>query len=547
MTASTVTTAHSRRRLDALWQRLVTWAPLTRADVLVSAGIIFVIGVAAHARHIAHGGWYLDDWSNAAITHYPPAGGWLDWFAGFTASRPVLILYVPLEHLVLGEHMRYHLAWVTLLVIGVGISLYVLLRRLRVPPIHALLIAALVVVFPFSDSVRMWSTGGLISLSLIPYLLGAAWSIALFERGARRRAHIGPLVLYALSALTYEASLGLIALSGLLYLMVAPWRAIRWRWAADIALAAVIAVWVAKHTKHTKIPLSDQLDHALQIAKEGVWILAGAALPTTAVNRYVVLAVIGAVLIVGVIAWRALPSGDERRGPLRRWLLLALGGFVVAAATWVVYVPADPYFTPFPVGLANRVNALASIGLVLIVYATIAVAVQLVALALRSRATAWILVPVACGTLLLVGYVKTLNDHITTWNAAFQGETAVIGAFKQALPDPPPNATIFTTGHPSYQALGVPVFSSTWDLNGAVKMQYNRGDISGFPLQQGMTFSCGADAITAMAGGQPAFTPAPYGRAFLIDVASGRMARPADRGECRRASPRFVPGPLYAG
>jgi hypothetical protein len=537
---------------------MVEWGPLTRADALVAAAVLLVVGVAAHGRHLAHGGWYLDDWANAAMTHYPPGGGGfggaIDWYAGFAADRPVQILYMPLVQTVLGEHMRYHLAWVTFLIVAVGLSLYALLRRLRMPPVHALLIAALVVVFPFSDSVRLWSTAGLISLSLIPYLAGAGWSIALFERGARRRAHIGPLVLYALSGLTYEATLGLIALAGLLYLTAAGWREIRWRWAADVVLAIAIAVWVVTHTEHTTIPLSAQLDHARAIADSGIWMLARAVIPVGSAGvvappsvRWLVLGVIAAVLIAGAVALRMATSDAERRGRLRRWLLFAAGGFVVAAVAWVVYVPADPYFTPFPVGLANRVNAVASIGLVVIVYATVAVAVELVALALRSPAAAWAVVPVACGCLLLAGYVKTLNDHITTWDAAYQNETAVIGAFKQALPDPPANATIFMTGHPSWQALGVPVFNETWDLNGAVKMQYDRADLSGFSLRQGMSFSCGADAVTAMLGTQPAFAPAPYGRAVLIDAASGRVARPADRGDCRRESPTFVPGPLYVG
>jgi hypothetical protein len=210
-------------------------------------------------------------------------------------------------------------------------------------------------------------------------------------------------------------------------------------------------------------------------------------------------------------------------------------------------VPADPYYTPYPTGMANRINALASVGLVVLLYATVATAGLLAGPLMRWQSRAWGLVPVVCGALLLGAYAKTLDDHMKTWDTAFAAEMAMLGQLRHVVPSPPPDATLITFGAPSYQALGVPVFAASWDLDGAVKIQYNRGDLSAFPMLEGMEMRCSGDAMVAMQGETAVSHRVRYGSAFLIDVPTGRVERPANASSCRRDLPRFAPGPLVAG
>src|SRR6185312_15111321 len=82
--------SNSKSSRPSVRELFIAWAALALLSLLV------------YAPHVRHGGFYLDDWANAATTLYPPKGGALDAFSNLTLYRPVLVLYVPLTYFVFG-------------------------------------------------------------------------------------------------------------------------------------------------------------------------------------------------------------------------------------------------------------------------------------------------------------------------------------------------------------------------------------------------------------------------------------------------------------
>src|SRR3954453_19748448 len=107
-------------------------------EVVVVAILLLALGAAVFGSHILNGGFYYDDWANSARTHFP--GGVVETLSAYwnlTSNRPVLVLYIPLTHWLFGQHMGLHLAWAVTLAAAMSTVLFLVLRMLRLPPLHA--------------------------------------------------------------------------------------------------------------------------------------------------------------------------------------------------------------------------------------------------------------------------------------------------------------------------------------------------------------------------------------------------------------------------
>jgi hypothetical protein len=224
-------------------------------------------------------------------------------------------------------------------------------------------------------------------------------------------------------------------------------------------------------------------------------------------------------------------------------LLLGAAGITVAALGWVIFVPADPYYTPSIYGFTNRVNGLAGVGLVMIVYAACGIVGGLIALLVRRAQVATV---ATLGLALAVGvaYLSVVNRHGEVWTSAFRAEMAGIAQMKSQLPRLADGTTLFVSGHPAYQTLGVPIFSTTWDVDGMVKMQYKNPTLSALPVTTGTELSCSPDGVRLVGPGYESAL-VPFANARFLDIPSGRTAAPQSLRACRRAAPRFVAGPDY--
>lgn len=516
---------------------------------LACAGLV-ALAALSYASHIRHGGFYLDDWSDAAGTFYQTSGPGLShvlsYFGDLFPYRPMLILYVPLKYFVLGPDMALQLAWAVGLAVIVATLVYGILRLFGAPWYHAWLIAALTIVYPLFDSVRLWEAASLPSVAIV-FALSGLW-IALL--GMSRRSwplHFCAAGLYIVSILTYEITLPLIVGFGALYVIRYGWRVARSRWGVDLAAVTVAGLWNGLHTNREVSGVSGDLHHLGEIVSGGATIVGRTFVPVGAHSHTpLVLVPVAILLAAGLAVYLLAPArpGSESEWGLGSWLKLAAIGAGIAVLGWVMFIPADPYYTPSTYGFTNRVNAVSGFGLVMAAYAVVGVGVALAGRVLPAAQRWTAAITVGLGLLLGAAYIHTLERHSEIWDTAFRAEQTAIDSLRSTYPTLPHETTVFTSGYPAYQTLGVPIFSATWDLNGMIKLEYKDRTLSAFPITAGLELACRPGGVALHGpGASPAM--APYGRARLLNLATGAHAAPQSRRECLRLAGRYVAGPLY--
>ncbi|HSR93496.1 MAG TPA: hypothetical protein VLK56_01405 [Solirubrobacterales bacterium] len=510
---------------------------------------LLVLSALVFAPHILHGGFYLDDWGDAAGFRYPPGGqtfgNELSYFWEGFHYRPILVLYTPLKYFVFGTHMGWIIAWTVALGVLVAVLLYGVLRTLSVPWYHAWVIAALTIVYPWFDSIRLWGSANPPPVSIALALAGL-WVALCALRGHTWRVHLIASAFYLVSILAYEITLPLIAVFGGLYVLRAGWRTGRVRWAMDLVVVVIGAVWDKTQTTRAVSGVSAALAHLKEIVTHGGEIAARTVQPLGANPRTgLALAVLAIVFAAGLVAWRWAPERADRSPGwgLREWLLLAGAGLLVAALGWVIFIPADPYYTPTIFGETNRVNALAGLGLVIAAYAALGIVGTLVARLFKRGA--WAL-PVTLVLACLLGgaYVHVLARHIGLWDDAFRIETAAGERMQRQLPNLPPGSTVFTSNYPAYLTLGVPIYAVTWDLNGMIKLRYHDGTLAGYPLIEGEELVCDRGGVV-LRGAEGTVAESPYGLAHFLNLGTGHHTAPNGRRECAAVVGSYAPGPLF--
>jgi hypothetical protein len=117
----------------------------------------------------------------------------------------------------------------------------------------------------------------------------------------------------------------------------------------------------------------------------------------------------------------------------------------------------------------------------------------------------------------------------------------------ERMPKPPSGSMVVSFGQPVWEASGLPVWATSWDLDGAVAVRYGDVTLAAMPAYPGTTVACGPEsAIPSNPGFPGAYLPSmarPYGRLYLFDARRGNWSAPRNRRECERVAPQFVPGP----
>jgi hypothetical protein len=523
--------------------------PLTVREVVLAWLALAVVSVFAFAPHVRHGGYYLDDWRNAAGALQLPGGSSFDhvitYFWNLTLYRPVLVLYAPLTYFAFGTHMAYQLAWAATLAVFAAAMLYGVLRTLGVSWIHTWLIAALTILYPWFDSTRLWVTGSLLTLS-IGFAFAGIW---LALQGLYRRSwrlHACAAVLYLMSIWTYEIALPLIAVVGGLYVAVAGWQIAKVRWGVDLIVVLIGGLWIGVNTQQESFGIGDDLRHLKEIVTSGGTILGRTLIPVGEQRTTLALIAFLVVIVAGLAMFILLRVRPGRRttSGLRDWLLLAGGGLLIAALGWIMFIPANPYFTPSVYGVTNRVNALSGFGVVIAVYAVIGIAGEIGAGILPRTWRLAVPATVLLAILLGAAYARVLERHIRIWDAAFHAEAIGIDEMQTQFPHLASGTTVFTSAYPAYQALGVPIFSSSWDVNGMIKLRYKDGSLSAFPILTGLSIACRTNGVGLQGIGAPAVMT-PYGAARFLNISSGEHAQPYNQRECQAVAGKYVPGPQY--
>jgi hypothetical protein len=535
------------RTMDVL---LAIARPRLREMVFVGL-LLLVLAAAVFGAHIRKGSFYYDDWANAAIAMYPPKHGFFGVFEAFwqtSGFRPLLVPYTAVRLTVLGLHEHAQIAWAVFLAVLMSLALYWALTALRFGRIHAGLIAGLVLVFPFSDSTRLWSMTATASLVVALYLVGVVLALRGLQEAERRPRmlyHAGAVACFVAAVSTYEA-VATVALSSVaLYLLWTTWRrALSW-FVVDVVAIGAVLLWVLSNSRIDKANSANggMVFHARMIFHQGLQMIAASSLPFGAPSEASVLSCLGVVLAVGGLLWWRLPQGDSARAELARWLLVVVGGIAFAGIAWAVYIPANPYYSPLTEGLGNRVNVVAAIGLVAAVYGAAMLVGTLVVHGLRAPPRWSVAFGLVAALVLGVGYVRHVRTDESTWDLAARDEGIVLRTLRQQLPHPVSGSTIFTFGHPNEVGPGIVVFASSWDLNGAAEILYHDPSLNAYPLLPGNGIVCGPESMFPVGGGYSSAFGKPYGLAYLVDIGGKRVAAPHNQAQCKAVVNTFVPGP----
>ena len=200
-------------------------------------------------------------------------------------SRPIAAVYVTLTYAVLGMHFDQHLVLSVILAAFLSIAYFAFLRTLGLGLPWALAAAAILLVFPSSDSTRLWSTGSQINLFIGLYLVAMVIAI-----GGRRRFGPAPslpavltqVVASALAVIAvggYEIVAPAVLLSFVLYRWVGGRGGTLWRWLLDAIPTLLLLVLYTRKFGESASGPGQLLDNAHVVLDGAVWVLAYSLYP----------------------------------------------------------------------------------------------------------------------------------------------------------------------------------------------------------------------------------------------------------------------------
>lgn len=197
------------------------WSPAGWRELVLAAAVLAAVAAAVYGTHVRDGGFIMDDWSNRAKTRFLASccgvgatghgSGYLaqvhnllsDGPAGYHIGLPVLI---PLSYRAFRPAIAPHLALAVALAVSVSVCMYAVLRRFRLAPVHAGMMAALVLVFPWSDANRLWAMAGYNQVGVVLWLVGLLVALRGVRASGGRAVllHAAALACYAAGIAVYE-------------------------------------------------------------------------------------------------------------------------------------------------------------------------------------------------------------------------------------------------------------------------------------------------------------------------------------------------------
>lgn len=496
------------------------------------------------------GGRYLDDWWLGVNVRFPEALGFAstqDYLSFYSGARPGAIVYWLATYELFGFHDGWHRATSAGLAGVLAAACYRLLRELRIGRADAAAIALLTLALPVADAIHFWITPAVAQLCLTACVVGLLLGLRALRCGGRRALglHAASLALFGASLLMAETMLPAIALSLLVYRTRVGWRRAIGRWSADLVLVGIATIHYAVSSP-VRLAGDGQsvgaVAHARAIADQLLTLFTSTLVPYAPARGFVLAGLLAAGALVAVRWRRARRTGADTAATVR-WL--AAGGLaaLATAASYAIYVPADSSYVPLAPGVGNRLNIGALVPLAVLVHAIVRLLGGLVT---RARArTALTLVLFAA---VLVPALARLQADRALWVAAADQQDTVLAAIREALPAPPAGASLLVLNAPGvvtrFGRLGhasvnqpVPVFSTWWELDAAVKLGYGRSDVAAYPVwaNQPPQVLCGAHHVYQLGldGVRHALA---YRHAYLVDVLDRRAIRLDRQRQCDRVT-----------
>jgi hypothetical protein len=523
---------------------------------IVALALAVGVGAVVFAPRIKAGGLLVDDWALYSAVKFPRAAGFTNAWAALSnsaGSRVGAIPYWLASYSLFGSHTKLYTLTAAALAVLLAVAIYVLVRELRFGIVASLTIMVLTLASPSVETARFWFTPSGGQISLILFFIGLTVALRAFDAPPRRRRllHAGSWGLYVASAVYAEVALPLMAGAVLVYVTRAPLRRslVRWAWDLPIVVAGYLATssFVSEHKGFVRLPSSMWLEHARLLADQALSICTMMLVPFYA-NRTPILFALGALAIAVAVLWLMPVTSPQTRRELRRWTYAVLVCVISIAGIYATYVPAMLYYEPLGPGLATHINipivASLAVGVFAVVMLARTVATELLvrisprlALLPLALATAWLAV-------IAIDGARDVRSDAHLWAFAASRDYHVLHVVTTTLRHPVPDSTVYTFGEAGTAAPGLPVFFSSFELTNAIKIAYDRGDVSGYPVAaEDDAARCEPRGVTVVSGSTPLNTPSPYGRSYFFDVPTQRYELITSPAGCAAALARFHPGP----
>lgn len=532
---------------DVAWRHKWWWrgtSHLWLAAVVLAAGGQFLF---MHSS-LLHGGLYLDDWADAAIRHFHGSSVLLQRLANADHERPLEAVYLTVTTAASGTSPQLHAFWGFLTHLLCVISVALVARMLGMRRVAAAVLGLLVMLFPFSDSLWLWYTASQASVSIA----FAASGVLLALHGLRaERAwawHAAATMAFVASVLTYQVIIFAIFLMLAVYWPRTDRRTAIRLWVKDVFAVVCASFLPALITGSRGVAVAPPLvleAHALLhhgglMITQGASVLALALVSLGHAHRVIVLPV--ALVVVALATWRALRSRGVGREYLRTWLSCAIVGLAIVVAAYAIYVPTDLFYVPLAAGEGNRVNALAGVGLCLIV---LSLAMLVAGLLTPRRFERWTAILGALLTVpVIIGYVQRIDHDMALWNGADDIQRHELEVLHR-LGRPSPGSTDFVGGGVGETAPGVFAFGEVASFNYAVQLAWNDSTIQTWPILSEVPLRCTSTGVVPEAfafdyGPQQATT---YRSLVVTDLATATRRRVRNLTECRQAFAAAAPYP----
>lgn len=541
--------------MTALARRHPALVEFTFVGVALGAVAAFVYG-----GYAIQGGFLSDAWSFLAIHQQAGNVSFPTLVERFLVEasqqpRPLNAVYLASLSEVFGVHSGFWIAWLGAMNVLMSLSLYALLRELRMERLDAAVIAGLVLMFPAATSLRLWTAVAHIPLALAIAMAGFVAALRAFDAVGSLRLvlHGVSLALFAASLLLYEAALPIMLASVLLYRLHVPFERSARRWLVDCAVLLPLVALVTRSSSASQQTQSWEgaWGHAVVMWEHSRALLITMVMPL-GTDGWQVVALVGLIPALALLVRGRLPPEDPARVALSRWLVALLGGVLTVALGYAIFVPAMDYYAPLNTGIGNRINAVPSIGWTLIVYSIVAMAATV---AMRSLSRAKIVtsgLTVVASALVAVGWLQAVARDADAYQRAYVEGQRVLGAVSTAIPDPRPSSTIWTFGQPVEISPGIPVFGNTWDMTSSIQLKYDDRSLVSYVAYPGTAFDCLRTRVVA--GGlyatddptSPGAYASSYGFTYFVETTTGRSLRIDSQQQCRQAVASFPPSPWHS-
>lgn len=471
--------------------------PRNGGSVAKKALVVLMLAATAlliYGRYASQGGWFYDDWRTYSLLRAHPGflSGMRACAGTIPAGRTLACVFQAGEYSLFGSHRTdYQYTSIALLALDASL-LYAVARQCRLPRAWALLVGWAYVLFPASDSTRLWdvASGGQYAVTIVLLYLLAALA-ALRGGRAARVLHVLSATLALVAMATYEVAVPLVAVGGVTYFIRYRDRKALLRWAADIGLVLLFLFYrvvlspVSSGSGFVEHRDAGQTVHrikALLVAAWETW--RTVYFPGTAGGIVLVAVAVGTAV--------ALALSSRFRQQAGRWLLAFGFGVTIAAAGALVYLTANELYAPTVFGTFNRVNLPGSFGYVLVAVAVLGLAYDL----LRAAKVPVVLGVSVVAVMIAASAVHQLSitsEHITSWETSWRDQKQALKGYRVALRRVPHTADIVGFDTPIWEQGWVPVFASSWDLRGALEYETSVDPAAAYPLLP--TLSCGSSGV----------------------------------------------------